>query len=102
MLFRVGSDPAAVRLGVTQFPWTEWGGRRQQSALFGCVLRVGYPRQYRLNRSEQEDLMNTASYAAFLGVALATVAPAGAHVSLDTAQAPALGYVRLAVRVPHG
>ena len=28
--------------------------------------------------------------------------PATAHVTLDTKEAPALGYVRLAIRVPHG
>ncbi len=28
--------------------------------------------------------------------------PAAAHVTLDTREAPALGYVRLAIRVPHG
>ena len=32
----------------------------------------------------------------------ATVAPAAAHITLDTTEAPALGYVRLAIRVPHG
>ena len=46
--------------------------------------------------------MHTAPHAAFLCIALAMAAPAGAHVTLDTSQAPALGYVRLAVRVPHG
>lgn len=35
-------------------------------------------------------------------LAAAPLAPAAAHVTLDTAQAPALGYVRLAIRVPHG
>lgn len=34
---------------------------------------------------------------------LALIAPlAHAHVTLDTPQAPALGYVRIAIRVPHG
>jgi uncharacterized protein YcnI len=32
----------------------------------------------------------------------ATTVPASAHVTLDTAQAPALAYVRIAIRVPHG
>jgi periplasmic copper chaperone A len=38
--------------------------------------------------------------AAVLATSLAPCA--NAHVTLDTAQAPASGYVRLAVRVPHG
>jgi periplasmic copper chaperone A len=47
-------------------------------------------------------MMHTALHAAFLCAALALAAPVRAHVTLDTSQAPALGYVRLAVRVPHG
>ena len=35
-------------------------------------------------------------------LAVSTLAPASAHVTLDTREAPALGYVRLAIRVPHG
>jgi periplasmic copper chaperone A len=55
-----------------------------------------------LNRFEQEDMMHTALHAAFLCVALALAAPARAHATPDTSQAPVLGYVHLAVRVPHG
>ncbi|MEJ0019661.1 MAG: YcnI family protein [Acetobacteraceae bacterium] len=40
-------------------------------------------------------------FAALAIVALLPV-PLSAHVTLDTAQAPALAYVRLAIRVPHG
>ena len=38
--------------------------------------------------------------AAALAAGIAT--PALAHITLDTKEAPALGYVRLAIRVPHG
>ena len=44
--------------------------------------------------------MNRTLVAALLAVC--TVVPAFAHVTLDTREAPALGYVRLAIRVPHG
>lgn len=37
-----------------------------------------------------------------LAVAAPVHAPAFAHVTLDTPQAVALGYVRVAIRVPHG
>ena len=40
--------------------------------------------------------------AAALTSLLAVPAPLAAHVTLDTAQAPALAYVRIAIRVPHG
>src|SRR3954468_14467657 len=42
-------------------------------------------------------------FAVALGAAcIALAAPARAHVTLDSPQAPALSYVRLAIRVPHG
>ena len=40
--------------------------------------------------------------ASLLGCVFATLAPAQAHVTLDTSQATALAYVRIAARVPHG
>src|SRR3954452_7630875 len=41
-------------------------------------------------------------FAVALGAAcIALAAPARAHVTLDSPQAPALSYVRLAIRVPH-
>jgi uncharacterized protein YcnI len=46
--------------------------------------------------------MHVSIKAAFILGAFAALTPALAHVTLDTSQAPALGYVRIAVRVPHG
>ena len=48
--------------------------------------------------------MSRMTFAAFGAACLAAAlaVPALAHVTLDTAQAPALGYVRIAIRVPHG
>lgn len=39
---------------------------------------------------------------ALLAASAMLALPAAAHVTLDTREAPALGYVRLAIRVPHG
>ena len=39
---------------------------------------------------------------ALIWSAFAAITAAQAHVTLDTSQAPALGYVRIAARVPHG
>ena len=44
--------------------------------------------------------MTRLTLAAFAAITL--VSPAFAHITLDTKEAPALGYVRLAIRVPHG
>ena len=46
--------------------------------------------------------MSRTASAAFAAAYLATAVPVHAHITLDTSQAPALGYVRIAVRVPHG
>jgi uncharacterized protein YcnI len=46
--------------------------------------------------------MHFALQAALIGGALLAATPALAHVTLDTAQAPARGYVRVAARVSHG
>lgn len=50
--------------------------------------------------------MRTTPRAALCGAAIAvaalTPAAARAHVTLDTSQAPALAYLRIAARVPHG
>ena len=46
--------------------------------------------------------MSRSSIAALSAVWLALAAPVHAHVTLDTPQAVALGYVRIAIRVPHG
>lgn len=48
--------------------------------------------------------MRTTLRAVLCGAAIAAAAntPARAHVTLDTPQAPALAYLRIAARVPHG
>ena len=40
--------------------------------------------------------------AALLAACTLSISPAAAHVTLDTPQAAALAYVRVAIRVPHG
>lgn len=46
--------------------------------------------------------MNANLAAALVAASFLLPAAASAHVTLDTKEAPALGYVRLAIRVPHG
>ena len=46
--------------------------------------------------------MHVSLRTALIWSAFAAITGAQAHVTLDTSQAPALGYVRIAARVPHG
>jgi periplasmic copper chaperone A len=55
-----------------------------------------------LRHTAAKRLNTNAWHAALFCGVIAAITPARAHVTLDTAQAPALGYVRIAARVPHG